>query len=97
MVFSINYIDNPQIQGLLMVYRHSLTSNCNFSVYVYIYIYVYIYRSGAWAPEAAQALAHISRAAGGGAGGPTLLQETCVLVRSWRGRAALRRRAELVA
>ena len=53
--------------------------------------------TGAWAPEAAQALAHISRAAGGGAGGPTLLQETCVLVRSWRGRAALRRRAELVA
>jgi len=53
--------------------------------------------TGAWAPEAAQALAHISRAAGGGAGGPTLLQEACVLVRSWRGRAALRRRAELVA
>ena len=53
--------------------------------------------TGPWAPEAAQALAHISRAAGRGAGGPTLLQETCVLVRSWRGRAALRRRAELVA
>ena len=42
MVFSINYIDNPQIQGLLMVYRHFLTSNCNFSVYVYIYICIYI-------------------------------------------------------
>ena len=53
--------------------------------------------TGAWAPEAAQALAHISRTAGGGAGGTPLLQETCVLVRSWRGRAALRRRAELVA
>ena len=53
--------------------------------------------TGPWAPEAAQALSQISRAAGGGAGGPTLLQETCVLARSWRGRAALRRRAELVA
>lgn len=38
--FSINYIDYPQIQGLLMVYRHFLTSNCNFSVYVYICIYI---------------------------------------------------------
>ena len=51
--------------------------------------------TGAWSPEAARALAHISRAAGGPPSGATLLQEACVLVRTWRARAALRRRAEL--
>ena len=51
--------------------------------------------TGAWSPEAARALGHISRAAGSPRSGATLLQEACVLVRSWRARAALRRRAEL--
>ena len=50
--------------------------------------------TGAWAPEAAKALDHISRAAGA-SHGSTLLQEACVLIRTWRARAALRRRAEL--
>ena len=50
--------------------------------------------TGAWAPEAAKALDHISRAAGA-TSGSTLLQEACVLIRTWRARAALRRRAEL--
>ena len=49
--------------------------------------------TGAWAPEAAKALESIGRAAG--SDGSTLLQEASVLVRSWRARAALRRRAEL--
>ena len=49
--------------------------------------------TGAWSPEAARALGHISRAAGSPRSGATLLQEACVLVRSWRARAALRRRA----
>ena len=52
----------------------------------------------AWAPEAAKALSRIGRASalhGFGAGSATLLQEACVVVRSWRARAALRRRAEL--
>ena len=48
--------------------------------------------TGAWAPEAAKALDHISRAASHGS---TLLQEACVLIRTWRARAALRRRTEL--
>ena len=54
--------------------------------------------TGAWAPEAAKALSRIGRASafhGFGAGSTTLLQEACVVVRSWRARAALRRRAEL--
>ena len=51
--------------------------------------------TGAWSPEAARALGHISRAAGSPRSGAALLQEACVLVRSWRARAALRRRAEL--
>ena len=54
--------------------------------------------TGAWAPEAAKALSRIGRASalhGFGAGSATLLQEACVVVRSWRARAALRRRAEL--
>ena len=50
--------------------------------------------TGAWAPEAIKALDHISRAAGP-ASGSTLLQQACVLIRSWRARAALRRRSEL--
>ena len=50
--------------------------------------------TSAWAPEAAKALEHISRAARG-AGSATSLEEACVLVRSWRARAA-RRRTELV-
>ena len=49
--------------------------------------------TGAWAPEAAKALESIGRAAG--SDGSALLQEASVLVRSWRARAALRRRAEL--
>ncbi|CAK9077759.1 unnamed protein product [Durusdinium trenchii] len=38
--------------------------------------------TGAWAPEAAKALDHISRAAGA-TYGSTLLQEACVLIRTW--------------
>ena len=55
--------------------------------------------TGAWAPEAAKALGHIARCVAAGTmadpAAATLLQQACVLVRSWRARAALRRRAEL--
>lgn len=50
--------------------------------------------TGEWAPEAVKVLDHISRAAGKGLGS-TLLQEASVLIRTWRARAALRRRAEM--
>ena len=51
--------------------------------------------TGAWAPEAQQALELISKAVDSHvAASPTLLQECSVLVR-WRARASLRRRAEL--
>ena len=60
--------------------------------------------SGAWAPEASKILHQLSRAVtlrhggfGPPLGGPTLLEEASVLVRSWRARATLRRRAELEA
>ena len=60
--------------------------------------------SGAWAPEASKILHQLSRAVtlrhggfGPLLGGPTLLEEASVLVRSWRARATLRRRAELEA
>ena len=58
--------------------------------------------SGAWAPEASKILHQLSRAVtlrhggfGPPLGGPTLLEEASVLVRSWRARATLSRRAEL--
>ena len=54
--------------------------------------------TGAWASEAAKVLSRIGRASalhGFGAGSATLLQEACMVVRFWRARAALRRRAEL--
>ena len=53
---------------------------------------------GVWALEAAKALSRIDRASalhGFGAGSATLLQEACVVARSWRACVALRRRAEL--
>ena len=60
--------------------------------------------SGAWAPEASKILHQLSRAVtlrhggfGPPLGGPALLEEASVLVRSWRTRATLRRRAELEA
>lgn len=60
--------------------------------------------TGAWAPEAGKILHQLSRAADlrhGGSGQPwgaaTLLEEVSVLVRTWRARATLRRRAELAA
>ena len=57
--------------------------------------------TGAWEPEAGKLLLHLSRSAAArteGEGGllhSSLLQELCVVVRSHRARAVLRRRAEL--
>ena len=57
--------------------------------------------TGAWAPEAEKALGQIARGIGMGSmadpASSTLLQQACVLVRTWRARAALRRRAEMAA
>ena len=56
--------------------------------------------TGAWEPEAAQVLSHISRAVAAREGADAsllhaeLLQDLCVVVRSFRARAALCRRAE---
>ena len=53
--------------------------------------------AGACIPEAHQALELTGEAVDlhVAASGPTLLQECSVLVRTWRARASLRRRAEL--
>ena len=56
--------------------------------------------TGAWAPEAAKILHQLSRAVAlrhGPLGGASLLEQTSVLLRTWRARATLRRRAELAA
>ena len=59
--------------------------------------------TGAWEPEAAKVLTHISRAVATREGADPatlhgeLLQELCVVARSFRARAVLHRRAELAA
>ena len=67
------------------------------------YVPLVVETTGAWAPRAAGILKRVARAAAARSGeepGRThakLLQELCVIVRGYRARAVLRRRAEQAA